>query len=145
MMMKEKVLQDEFLNSIQLPWQLTYFYWQDKNIKFTTTSSCSDPQDSDERQCVRRIVFELDHVILITDMFLLTRHHNQIHNNLFVFKSVEQFFIIFCCVLQQMNLTCLFYKFLYVVHQIKCQCILDHKFFLGYTSRFVLRPTKYMF
>lgn len=46
-----------------------------------------------------------DPAALPTDIFLLTGQHDQVHNNFFVFRSAEQFFIVLCCVLQKMNQT----------------------------------------
>jgi len=41
----------------------------------------------DEREGVPRCCFELDHVSLPTDIFLLAGHHDQVQNNLLVFRS----------------------------------------------------------
>jgi len=48
--------------------------------------------------------FELHHVALSADIFILPRQQDLAHSNLLVFISFGRFFRDFCCNLQQMNL-----------------------------------------
>ena len=43
----------------------------------------------DKREYVLRGVFELDLLVLPTNIFLLVGHQDQIYNNLFVFRSTK--------------------------------------------------------
>ena len=52
--------------------------------------------------------FELDHVALPDDICMLPRQQDLAHNNLLVSISFKRFFIVFCCVLQQLNQAYLF-------------------------------------
>ena len=52
--------------------------------------------------------FELNDVVLSTDIFMLPMQQDLAHNNLLVFISFGRFFRVCCCVLQQMNPTHLF-------------------------------------